>query len=324
MSKRFSNKTLFVILGILAALLAFTIIIRIPRENATLKSKLVEFDTLKVDKIIVHSSSGKGEAIEFMKKPDGWKVKQGEIESPTRSGAVESIYNEFINLKPKSLAAVNKEKWEEFELTDSLATRVQFLDSRGKNLCDILVGKFSYKQVGNPYGGYGNNNIQGTTYVRIHGEKEVYSVDGFLAMFFSGGFDSWRDKTFVHSNKDDILTISFVYPADSSYTLELKDSAWFAGNIQADSLKVANYLRTLSNLNGREIRDNYKPVRPPAYQLMVQGNNLLNLNVKCFIDETSGGYVLNSNLNPEVYYSSTRESLFSSLFKPVSFFTGKK
>jgi hypothetical protein len=320
MSKRFENKRLIYLLAGLITILILTVIIRIPKENATLKSKIIELDTSMVGKIVLYPRLNDEAAVEFNKANDKWTVQQGTIISAPRKGAVQDILTEVLNLKPQSLAAVNKAKWKEFELTDSLATRVKLLNKNGKTLADLMIGKFSYKQINNPYARNSSDNIQGTSFVRLYGEKEVYAVEGFTSFFFRGKFDDWRDKTFITSNKNDIISVGFTYPADSSYKLSKKESSWFAGNQMADSIQVAEFLNTLSNLNGQEIKDNFKPVINPSYQLLVEGNNLLNFSVKCYIDESTSEYILNSSLNPEVYFSSKKDGIFARLFKPLSFF----
>jgi hypothetical protein len=323
MSKRFDNKRLIYLLAGLITILILTIIIRIPKENATLKSKIIELDTTEVGKIVIYPRLNNEQAIEFNKSNDKWTVQQGTIISAPQKGAVQNIFAEVLNLKAQSLAAVSKAKWKEFELTDSLATRVRFLSKNGKDLADLMIGKFSYKQINNPYGGNRSDNIQGTSFVRLYSEKEIYSVDGFISFLFRGKFDDWRDKTFISSNKNDILSVGFTYPADSSFRLTKQESAWFAGKQMADSIIVAEYLNTLSNLSGQDIKDNFKPVINPSYQLMVEGNNLLNFSVKCYEDENANEYILNSSLNPEVYFTSKKDGIFAKLFKAQSFFHTK-
>ena len=53
MSKRFDNRKLIYILAGLLVILLLTVIIKIPKERSTLKSKLVEVDTAGVSKIII-------------------------------------------------------------------------------------------------------------------------------------------------------------------------------------------------------------------------------------------------------------------------------
>jgi len=323
MSKRFDNKKLLYLLAGLIAILLLTYIIRIPGEKATFKSRIVEFDTLAVNKIVIYPLPGKGDPIEFSRKNSKWSVQQGTIVSATQKGAVDNIFSEVLSLKPQSLASINKSKWKEFHVSDSLATRVKVLDKKGKTLADLMIGKFSYKQVDNAYGGYGRNNVQGTSYIRLFGDKEVYAVDGFISFFFNGNFEYWRDKTLVASNINDVTNIRFTYPGDSSYTLIKKESVWYSGNQIADSLKVADFLNGIKNLDGQDINDNFKPVENPEYQVLIEGNNLLNISVKCYKTDNNVEYCLNSSLNPDIFFTSKKNDIFDKLFKPQNHFLKK-
>jgi hypothetical protein len=323
MSNRFDNKRLFFLFSALVAILILTVIIKIPKEKATFKSNFADFDTAAVTRIILNNRISDGNLVEFNRINGKWTVQQGKIVSATQEGAVENIFGEVLNIKPQSLAAIDKSRWTEFNLTDSLATRIKFLNSKGKILADIMIGKLDFKQAEKPVGGYSGNNVQVTSYVRLYNRNEVYAVDGLLQFSFNIKFEDWRDKTFVHSKKDDITSIRFIYPADSSYTLLKKDSIWYAGSRKADSSSVANYLNSLVLMYGQGFKDGYKPVLNPAYQMLVEGDNLLKFSVKCYEGESVGEYILNSSLNPDVYYSSKKNGIFNQLFKPQRNFVKK-
>jgi len=323
MSNRFDNKKLIYLIGGLGIILILTILIRIPKERASLKSKITDFDTMAVGKIIIYPRLYNEKPIEFNRVNGKWTVQQGSVISAPQKGAVENIFNELLSIKPQSLAALNKSKWKEFEVTDSLGTRIKVLNKKSKTLCDLMIGKFSYKQVSNPYGGNGGNNVEGTSYVRLSHEKEVYGVEGFISFFFSGKFSDWRDKSFVKLNKNDIANITFNYPADSSFKLVKKDNRWNIGPVSADSVSVSNYLNVISSLEGQEIKDNYKPVVNPAFNLLIEGNNLLNISVKCYHGDNIDEYILNSSLNPDVFFTSKKDGVFGKLFKGQNYFISK-
>jgi hypothetical protein len=320
MSKRFDNRKLIFLLAALLVILLLTVIVKIPGERSTLKGTLVEVDTSEVGRIIIVPRVVSGKPFEFVRENEKWSVCQDNIISTPQKDAIGNIFTEILAIKPQSLAAVGKSRWQEYELTDSLATHVKLISKKGRNLAEIMIGKFSYRQSDNPYAGYGGNNIEGTTYVRLSGEEEIYAVEGFLSFMFSGGFNDWRDKSFLRCMKEDIKKVTFILPADSSYTLAMKDSLWFAGNMRADSSKTANYLNSITSVDGQDFRDRYKPASSPEYQMVIEGNNLLNITVKCYKGEAAGEYILNSSLNPEVYFSSRREGIFDRLFKPSDFF----
>jgi hypothetical protein len=324
MSSRFNNKRLlFLVLGLILVLF-LTLVIKIPKERATLKSKVVELDTAEVYKILLYPRISNGNAVEFNKSNNKWKVQQGNIVAATQEGAVQNIFNDVLRMKPQSLAAINKSKWKEFELTDSLATRIKFLDKKGKILADLMIGKISYKPQDNPYAGYSGNNIQVSSFVRLYSEQNVYTVDGLLSFSFNAKFEDWRDKTLMKSSKNDITNIRFTYPADSSFNLTRKEKTWLINNQIADSVSVENYLTSLGLLDGETFRDNYKPVTSPVFQLQVEGNNLLNISIKCFQEDGIDDYIISSSLNPDVFFSTKKNGVFEKLFKPKNSFLKKK
>jgi hypothetical protein len=323
MSNRFNNKRLLYLLSGLIAILILTVVIKIPKENSTFKNFIVNFDTASVSKIILNNRISNGNEVEFNRINNKWTVQQGKIVTATQEGAVENIFGEVLNIKPQSLASISKSQWSDFDLTDSLATRVKFLNSKGKILADVMIGKLDLKQSDKPIKGYSGNNVQITSYVRLHNGKEVYAVDGLLPFSFNIKFDDWRDRTFIHATRNDIKSIRFIYPADSSYNLIKKDSAWFTGNLKTDSLSVSNYLNSLVLMNGQEFKDGFKPISNPVYQMIVEGNNSLNFSIKCYEGENAGEYILNSSLNPAVYFGSKKNGLFNQLFKPQNNFVKK-
>ena len=101
----------------------------------------------------------------------------------------------------------------------------------------------------------------------------------------------------------------------------MKDSAWYVNDHKTDSLAVANYLNSLRVLNGQDIKDNFKPVVNPEYELKIEGNNLLNISVKCYTDDASDEFILNSSLTPDVYFTSKKDGIFDKLFKTKNYFS---
>jgi hypothetical protein len=323
MSKRFNNKRLVYLLSGLITILILTLLVKIPKENATFKSHIVDFDTSAVIKIILNNRISDGNTIEFTRGSDKWLVQQGKIISATEAGAVQNIFSDVLNIRPQSLAANNQASWKEFNLTDSLATRIRFLNSKGKILADIMIGKLDFKKPDKPNGGFSGNNIKMTSYVRLYNRKEVYAVDGLIPFSFNIKFEDWRDKTFLRSDKHEIANISYIYPADSSYKLIKKDSIWYSGSQKADSLMAGNYLNSLALVHGQEFKDDFTPISNPAYQMLIQGINSLSFSIKCYDGSNPDEYIFNSSFHPEAYFIDRKGILFKQLFKPQSYFLKK-
>lgn len=323
MSKRFDNKRILYVLAGLTLILVLTILVKIPGEKSTLKDKLFELDTMSVNKIIFYPKTGEGTQFEFLRRTGNWIIQKDNIVAIPEKDAVKNILMEVRNIKPISLEAVDRSKWKEFNLTDSLATRIKLLDDKGKCLADLMIGRFTYSQQGNPYANPNANNIQGISFVRLYDENKVYGVDGFISLSLSGRFNDYRDKSFIKFNMEDASKISFVLPSDSSFVLSKKDSVWYAGGDIADSLAVAGYLNELRFLECHDFKDNFKPGNDPDCQLLIEGNNLLNLSVKCYKGDQDNEFILNSNLNPDVYFSSKKDGIFDKLFKSQKYFLTK-
>lgn len=323
MSNRFNNRNLLIVLGILLTLLLMTVIVKIPKEKSTLKDRIVDLDTADVYSIKISPKSSGGKPFEFVRENTKWSIKQESIVAVPRKDAIRSIFSEILSVKPQSLASVDKTKWKEFELTDSLATRISFFSKKGKNLADLMIGKFTYKQVSNPYS-YGGNNIEGTSFVRLPDKKEIYAVDGFLAFSLGGNFNDWRDKSFLRCNIKDITRITFTFPSDSSYILQKKDSLWKVGEFMADSLITVKYFNSIGFIEGEDFQDGFQPVGSPLYAMTIEGNNLLNISVKCYPGQGKDKYIFNSSMNPDIYFLGTKSGMFDKLFMPSGYFTKKK
>lgn len=314
MSNRFDNKRLLYILGVLIIILLFTVLVKLPKERSTLKDKIVDFDSTYVTRIILYPKASAGKPFEFIKREGKWIVKQEAVESAAKKFDVENIMAELLSVKPQNLVSKNKSKWAEYEVSDSTGTRIKFMNIKDKVLSDVVVGKFTYKQMNSQMSMYGRNNIQGTSYVRVSGEDEVFGVDGFLALSFNRAFNDWRDNSLISFSIDDITSIKFTYPADSSFILTRKEAKWFADINSADSVKVATYLSALRGMTGQEFNDTFKPSVNPDYQILIEGNNLLNISVKCY-RQPDGGLVINSSLNPDIYFNSRTDGIFGRIFK---------
>jgi hypothetical protein len=88
-------------------------------------------------------------------------------------------------------------------------------------------------------------------------------------------------------------------------------------------LAITSYLNSISYLNGQDFRDNFKTVVNPLCDLLIEGNNLLNLSIKCYKGDNDNEYILTSSLNPDVYFSSKKDGLFEKLFKSERYFLTK-
>ncbi len=261
MFRKLNIKTLsWVFTGLLILAVAIKVLDK-QRGVNTLKSELFKIDENTITSVIVQPKMLNGKSIELKKENNDWKVISEGKSYNGDATTIERLVEQLNGLKPIRLASQSKDSWDKFELTDSLATKVQFMGAEGE-LSSIYIGKFSYSQPKtnpmmqqNPY-----MRPQGTmtSYVRYNDEKEVYAVEGFLGSSANRNADAFRNKTILKTNKTDINKIEFSYPSDSSFTIVKNESAWMSNGILLDSTSVANYLSGITSLKGRGFTDNNK------------------------------------------------------------------
>lgn len=323
MLKKFSNKTLIIVLAVLVILLLVNKFFFSAKHEKTFKTELFGFDTSAITAISLYPKAEQGQEIRFSKESDGkWMVAKDNKKAEADLSAVDKIVNGLLQIKPERLAAKKKDKWRDFEVTDSLGTRIKLY--AGKNeVADVYIGKFGVQQRNDmPQGMNFNqqNNIRGISYVRLADEDEVYAVEGFLTMTFNQGYNSWRNRTVTKLNSDNITKVVFSYPADTGFVLENIDSTWLVSGVPVDENKVKSYLKTLSNQSNSNFADDFVAARQPILKISIEGNNMAPVSIECYPGNTENNFILHSSQNPAVYFSSDASGLYKNVFKGKSEF----
>jgi hypothetical protein len=315
MAKRYNNQILLIILAALTLILVWTKFIRSPKKERTFKQELVAIDTARVSRIVLLPQAEK-RTIELVKQENRWILKGEGRDYRAQKSYIQNLLGELMRMRAQRLVATSKDQWAEYQLTDSLATRVQVYES-DRPLADVYIGRFTYKQIPQSQYGYGQQNIEGATYVRLSDEEEVYAVEGFLTMTFNQGFDHWRDHTFLKTRKNDLVKITFDYPADSSFVLEKTGAHWYVGTQKADSASVDAYLGQLRSRDLYDFAKGFQDGGIPDLVVTIEGNNMMPITLEAFRQDEKE-YFLHSSLNPDAYFYSAQSGIFKDVFIPVS------
>ncbi len=260
MYRRISIPLLASVFAVLLAIVALTELTDFRKGNRTFKKDLVEVDAATVTAIEIYPKAAEGKKILLSKQNDVWQVESEGKKYLADPSLAESLISDLNQMKPESVASSEKERWEQYQVTDSLGTRVKLLN--GTNLLtDLYVGKFSYSQSGKM-----------TSYVRMAEDNNVFGVDGMLGISFNRNLNSFRNKRVIQSSSADWRKLAFNYPADSSFTLEKANDKWIIGDKTADSASVAKYFETISNLTESSFTAG-KPGTEPTHRLKIEGNN---------------------------------------------------
>ena len=314
MYRKLNIKTLAITFGVLLlAVIAVKISDSLSHGN-TLKDVLFDINTDDVTTIRIYPQSEKGKEITLVKNNGKWVVKYNGATYTGNQNLISTLPEQINKLKPLRLAATKKERWKNFQVTDSLATKV-VLENNGKVLAGLYIGKFSYimpknqAPQQNPY----MRRPQGkmNTYVRTLDDDNVYAVEGFLGMSFNRSADDFRDKTIVSVNKNDLTKLTFSYPADSSFVLSKKDNKWFIDDTPADSASVADYLNKISHLRGRKFAD--AGVASFNHSVKIEGQNMEPVTVQAFVSE-KGAVITSSQNKGTIFTDDDKKDIVKKLF----------
>lgn len=314
-----------ILLAVFVGLLAIVVIIQLrkPQTEKTIDKDVFVFDTAQIGQITIAAEEEGRSDIELDKKAGKWYVIQKDEEYIADQQKIQHLLNTISGLAPKRLAAKNADKWDEYQVTDSLGVRVTL--EEGNNTTGFIIGKFSYEQPQgqSPY----QQQQQGimNTYVRPFNKTEVYVVDGFLRMTFGTEISQYRIKTIINSDKENWTRLTFSYPADSSFLLEKTNNQWMMNGVPVDSNAVTSYFGKIEKLKSTHFLDEDKYQAANAtHALKIEGNNMLEpIIIQAVPADSTHQYAIHSSMNEEAWFSGKKAGLFKKLFIGIGALAGK-
>ena len=163
-------------------------------------------------------------------------------EVTAKYSSVEEAISSLESIKPDKMVARKAERWAEYEV-DTAGIRVEVFEGNKKTL-DIVLGRF---------GMIGQNKFY--TFVRLSADEEVYVANDFISFSIPYETSAYREQELYDLNRDSLVSVTFNYPADSSFSLVKQDSRWTVDGVAADSAGMAGYLGALTYKSSPEFED---------------------------------------------------------------------
>ena len=289
MRKKINNTTLLIVF---IALLVLTVILfsgNNGHRERSFDKDIVAFITEDISVVKLFPKSMNGKNFNIEKEGEQWMIKSDGKQYNADADMVNSMLSTLEMLDVQSMVANKKERWAKYEVTDSLASRVQLFDGDDV-VADLYIGKFKFSQPRNM-----------STYVREGGEDEIFRVNGFLSSTFNRQVNDLRDKTLIDDDLANWTKMMFDYPADSSFVLEKEGQKWLLDGGIADSVSVVNYINSVKNLDGRTIADVQDGDVVKHYRLTIERKNLDA--VVLDLGMSGSGQVVSSSENHDVWIS---------------------
>jgi len=262
-------------------------------SDQSFREVIGEFDPSQIDEISMNiPETG---TYTLHKVDTSWEISNTEMRVKAKEGSADALLQELHELPVKQLISKNPDKWTEYELDQSRAKVIKLFE-RGNEKLSLEVGRFSFDQ----------QRRTGESYVRISGEEEVYSVDGFLALSVGRDFNSFRITGLTDFSPESIHTFSLRGNEKDWVFDRTLDGDWQCKGMDVDSASVAKYLTTLADLNGRDFNDSFRPEENTAWRTLTIGeDNRLDI----YMDSV-GKFVFYSNHN-EACCDSDSSGIFS-------------
>jgi len=306
MIKKLNNKQLILILLALVVGYGITAYVRNKKGENTFHTNIIpKIDSNKLTTFYIYPKIKTVKPIKFeLKGKNCWMVSQDGVTSRAEARSQQYVIKLIEGITPDRLATNDPAQWKDFDVTDSAGTRIVLLNN-ADTLIDLLVGKFSY-----------NTQLRkAMSCVRIHGQNEVYSVDGFLTMNVANDFVSWRDRHLVTGDAQTWMKLT--YTGDNGFTVTHDlEKGWLVDDQKPDSLVTAQLLQKLSMQNYGSFVDNFDTNKMQAtYTLKVEGTNIPTFILKAYPSaDTASQYVITSSLNPGAYMNGKNQNMFRTIF----------
>lgn len=306
MAKKLNNKTLLIILAALLGVYGLSTLLAPDYADSNFESVSIDIDTASVTSILFYPKSENLQEIKLTKQGTDWMVQKGSTTAKADPRGASAVLGSLVGVKPQRLVSDSKDKWKDYEVTDSLGTRVKVY-AGSKLLTDVMLGKFAFQQQPQSM----------TSHIRMYEDDRVFSVDGPLSMAFSRTFDSFRDKSFVAVNKANVNKVSLVSNGTPLTAAKGPDGKWSG----IDSTAIDGYLNGLAMLNGASFKEGYTASGEPMATMTIEGNNMPPATIKCYKDVT--GFVLNSSQNPDNFFASDSTGTYQTLISNFSKLFGR-
>ena len=287
MFRKVSFKTIIILFAALLFLVVISKISDHKKGNRTFKRILTEYDANQINKIQISKGIDNKNTIEFSKIENKWTLSYDNKKFNGDKQIIGSIINELNKIHPSSVTSTKKDRWKEYQVDDSSATRIKlFAGNEIKG--DIFAGKFSF------------SGRSGKSYIRIAGDNTTYGVTGMQSSSVNRKPDSFKDKTIISSDKDNWEKISYTYPSDSSFIIVKKDNYWEINGIKTDSVKTVGFLSTINHVRHYNLETLTPAKNNPDYELKIEGKNMSPIIVKGYNQDDK--FIVTSNENVGVFF----------------------
>ena len=274
------NRTTLLLAGVLVVLIlvAFLLLQKAGEQSSSASTGefLATIDSLAVDKIHLQSPTLdvvlEKQGVEwYLRNPLSFRADQANVAQ---------LLHQVKSLEVKGIVSGNPEKQSLFQV-DSTGTQVTLYEGENET-ASFILGK--------------TGPTFSETYARKKTSNDVVLVSNMMNYVFTHSVKEWRDRSIVSIPKETIKQLTYQF-GDTTFTLEFRDSLWFAGNDPAQGSVVEGILSSLAGFQGDDFIDT-PPASLPRVSAMLSftGTQMVFYHVK-----EGDNYMVRSSRSPQWY-----------------------
>lgn len=209
------KKNIFILLGILVALVLITVIMENmgKRDEKKANEESILFPGFAADQVSSIQIKIKDKEVRLNKEGDSWLVATAD-NYPAEQESVEKMLDKFAELKSKLTASKSVAKHSQFEVDAVSGISVMLM---GKSDEDVLAHLFVGK-MGSDYT---------TTYIRKAEQDAVLLADGYLKSLFDKGERGWRDRKIFDFDTSQVQRLTLTSQDKETIAIESQgDGSW--------------------------------------------------------------------------------------------------
>ena len=272
------------------------------KKEGNFNNIITDFKTENVDKIVITPKENNKKKLELVKNGKEWTLKTDGNEYQTDKNSVENALTGLNEIKINSIISKNPKKWAKYEVEDDKCKRIQAF-AGSKKVVDLLVGKFKFDP----------QTRTANSYVRLSGKDEVYSTDGFSGFNVPDNAAAYRIKTIAKFEPSQLKSIK-LKSGDTEKDFTNRDGKWFENGVMIDSTKMANYLKSLSNMKGSKFVDTKNQFTGSSDDLTL-GFDDKSINITAYPDTTDAkAFIIHSSANEKAFFDSDSTGIYKRIF----------
>ncbi len=232
------TKFLSIVFGVLLILTLLVSFFGGHTSSEAFRSSLLDFSPASVDRIEIENPNR--DYVVVLTREDGQWLVESQDGSTTFAASdrmVNAALEELSTMEISAVVARSPDRHARYHV-DREGTNVRLFGG-GRGIGSIVVGRFHFQ-----------SQTQFYTYVRPSNSDDVFTVPAFLNATVARDIPEWRDRRIWNLDASAISEVHFVFPADSSYSIQYQgNNIWVSGTDTLNSSLVNSMLQQLSDFS---------------------------------------------------------------------------